>query len=207
MKTTIPAILLASLVLLLLSAGPAPGVTIAFVPASTTIVVGYPLSIDLVISGLETPTSVSAFDLTVAFDKDILQATDVAFGAYLGNPSPGEAISDFTIFSGSVNFAEVSLLAPATLDNLQPGSFGLVTLTFEVVGSGFTTLSFVPGTVPGVPGLAVHDAFGDVLPVTGSDGAVTAIGTAIPEPTPVLLVMAGSALIQIVARRQRRTDG
>ena len=193
-------------VLLLVSARPGVGATLDFVPASGTAMAGSSFIIDVVISGLGTggPPSVSAFDLMVAFDRNVLRATGISFGAFLGDPSNVEAITDFDILPGSINFAEVSLLLPDVLDALQPGSFSLATLTFEAVNPGMTTLRFVPGTVPGVPGLDVSDAFGDVLSVSASDASFDVV---VPEPTAVLFIPAGLTLMALVARNTRARDG
>lgn len=190
---------------LLLTALAAPGATLAFVPATTSVGVGDSFYIDVTISGLgaRVPPSVSAFDLTIAFDPEILRATSVAFGPRLGDPSLFEALTGFTISPGLVNLSEFSLLDPATLDARQGRSFRLATLTFAVTGAGFTSLHFVPGTVPGIAGLSVQDGFGDLLVVSGSDGAVIATGTAVPEPGPFLLMLTGGVVMLIGGGRRR----
>jgi hypothetical protein len=199
----IPTAPLQSLVVLALGAFSGLGATIEFIPSSATATVGASLGIDVVISGLGAGVlpSVSAFDLTVEFDSSVLSATGVTFGALLGDPSTLEAITASTISPGSVNFAEVSLLLPSALDALQPASFSLASLTLQAVGPGTSTLGFVPGTVPGVPGLDISDAFGDLLSLTASDGAVD---VAVPEPTAVLLILRGTALVPVMARRRGR---
>lgn len=203
MARIMPTALLKCLLMLTLSALSGLGAAIEFVPTPARSVVGGSLSIDVVISGLGAgvPPSVSAFDLTVEFDDNILNATGVAFGALLGDPTTLEAITSFAISPGSLNFAEVSLLPPSALDALQPANFLLATLTFQAVGPGMSTLRFVPGTVPGVPGLDISDAFGSLLDTTASDGVVD---VTVPEPTAVVLIPAGIAIMSVMARRRER---
>jgi len=136
---------------------------------------------------------VGAFDLSVSFNPAVLSATGVTFGSLLGDPLLFEALTGSLIFSGSVDFFEVSLLTPAELDALQTVSFTLATLSFNAVGLGTTGLSFVPG----VAGFAVSDGFGDPLSITANDGSVDVVA---PEPGTLLLLGAGLGVLAIRAR-------
>jgi hypothetical protein len=91
----------------------------------------------------------------------------------LGDPGAAEALTAFTLPSGVVEFAEVSLLASSDLDTLQgaqAGSFTLATLSFTALNSGTAFFSLSAGVV--------DDAFGNKL-------------TTIPEPGTMVLLATG----------------
>ena len=166
-----------------------------FVPANQTVVVGNPLTVDVVISGLDAANEiVSAFDLDVTYDSSILSATNVTFGLDLGDPSIFEALTDFTLLSpGVVDFAELSLLSDTDLASLQGDSVTLATLAFDAVEIGQSTLNF--GGAP-----PINDVKGrnnEILPLTVGTGNVAV--APIPEPSTMFLF--GSGLAGLVGMR------
>lgn len=161
---------------LFLAAGLVPGsllvaapVTLGFNPVSQLVFEGHDVNFDVVVSGLAAggPPSVGSFDLTILYDPARLFPPMVTFGNFLGDPDT-EALTAAVQSEGSIELAEVSLLTPAQLDALQPGSFSLATLSFIAASSGEVSLSFRAGIV--------DDAFGRKLVV-------------IPEPATLLLIM------------------
>lgn len=137
------------------------GVHLNLIPSSANVMIDDVIAVDVVISGLGNgvPPSVGAFDLDVAFDPEILNPIEVAFGPFLGDPLLFEAlVSSDSSISGIVDFAEVSLLLPTQLDALQPSSFSLATLSFGAIGSGRSSFNFVSD-------VRVDDAFGNKLTV------------------------------------------
>jgi hypothetical protein len=164
----------------LLRASPALAISLELVPSSATVMAGDSLSVGVVISGLGGPPSVGAFDLTVSSDPAILSPTGVTFGLFLGNPGLLEALTDFRFLAGLMEFAEVSLLLPSDLDDLQPASFTLATLSFTALASGTTMLAFSE--------ITVDDAFGNLL-----------LGKKVPEPASLLLTASGLAGLGAVA--------
>lgn len=163
-------------------------------PADSTTTPGGSVSIDVMISGLGagSPPSVGAFDLTLAYEPELLQLTGAGFGALLGDPDL-EAVTSIVPSAGSINLAEISLLDPAVLDALQGSSFSLATLTFQAIGPGTAHLAFADALV--------GDAFGSVVPIDAFRGATIAVGTTspIPEPNtrPLYLIGAAVALVYI----------
>jgi hypothetical protein len=178
----------------LLRATPSLAISLDLVPDSATVVAGDTLDVDVIISGVAAgaPPSVGGFDLVVSFDPTILslREADVSFGPFLGDPALFEALTDVTFLPSVpelafVNIAEVSFLSPAELDALQPASFTLATLSFSVLASGTTTLTFSQADVV--------DAFGRPFRA--------------PLPSTVLLFGAGLAGLAAAAwRRQRRRE-
>ena len=116
---------------------PASGQTIEVVPSAATAFVGGTISVDVVASGLgaNMSPSIGAFDIDVGFDPAILAPAGVSFGSFLGVVGT-DALSSSSNSIGNVNVTETSLLAAASLNTLQPASFTLVTLTFNVIAKG-----------------------------------------------------------------------
>ena len=145
---------------------------------------GDSISFDLVISGLEdsAPDSLGAFDISVGFDDSALSFSSYSLGSFLGDVGLSEAIDASSgALGGSVNVAEVSLLSAAGLDALQPGSFTLATLNFDVTSlalGAVTQLSLMPGGVLG-------DGFGASLTLAGS--GVAAVSN-VPLPGTLMLL-------------------
>jgi hypothetical protein len=167
-------------------------ITLALSPSDQVVVPGL-VSFDVNIAGLGAggaPT-VGSFDLTLAFDAALLLPASVSFGNLLGNPALLEALTDQIFLPGAIEFAEVSLLPPATLDALQPVSFRLATLTFQTLSPGTGSLNF--------SAITIDDNFGVKLPVTPTGGNITVI----PEPASVGMLLVGLLLASGAIRRKR----
>src|SRR5262245_24056458 len=141
----------------LLLLGPLQGTTLSLLPSLQTVVLGQPVTEEVIMSGFTShPPSVGAFDLSVSFDETILSPSAITFGLFLGDPA-SEALTGVSMSPGLIEFAEVSLLQSHTLDNLQPASFSLATLEFATLTVGTSPLTFSQTTV--------DDAFGEKLTV------------------------------------------
>ncbi len=167
-------------------------------PDSLLAETGDSISLDLVVSGLGSfgPDSLGAFDISVGFDPTRLSFTGYSLGDLLGDISLAEAIDTSAgDIGGAVSLTEVSLLSPAGLDALQPDSFVVATLDFDVINlapSIVTDLSVLAGAILG-------DAFGGPLSVTGLGSASV---TGIPAPGTVLLLAAAGFGWRVTRRRQ-----
>jgi hypothetical protein len=165
------------------SAGP---ITLDIQPSLTYAGNGDSVSLDLVVSGLGdfSPDSLGAFDISVGFDASVLSLNNYALGDFLGDVALAQAIdASAGDFGGGVNIAEVSLLSVLDLDALQPESFTLATLNFDVINLGLgatTQLSVLQGAILG-------DAYGVQLPVAGFG---TASISNVPLPGTLLLIIA-----------------
>jgi len=177
-----------------IGASPAKAISLSFAPDLFTPAVGDTISVAVVVAGLGAgvPPSVGAFDLTVAYDPSRLALSDLAFGSLLGSV-PVEAVPSVVPGSSSVNFAEVSLLPPATLDALQPDSFTLATIDFSIIGAGGSTVTLSHALV--------SDGFGNSLAISG-----LGIATIVPEPaTPLLLGSGIAGLVMFGRTKQLRS--
>jgi hypothetical protein len=191
---------------LLLHGSFAHAISLDFVPVFQSVVAGNPVSVDLTISGLGdfAPPSLSTFDLDVSFDPAILAFSGVSFGLLLGDPSLREATTTVAnSVVGLVNVFALSFLEgnsetcifciPPFLDDLQPASFTLATLTFNTLAEGVSPFTLSVN--------ALGDAAGNPLAADVSGGSVTA--TAIPEPSTFLLLGSGLAGLLVFRRKLR----
>jgi hypothetical protein len=181
-------------------AGP---ITIDLQPDPTYAGTGDSVSLDLIISGLGdfTADTLGTFDISVGFDTSALSFSSYSLGVLLGDVSLVEALDASSgVLGGTLNVAEVSLLSDLALDALQPGSFTLATLNFNVINlaKGVTTqLSILQGAVLG-------DVSGAKLDVAGFGSASI---EAIPVPGTLLLLIAslgGWLMFTNVALTRRR---
>lgn len=175
-------------------------ITLGFSPATQTVNSGDPVDVQIVISGLGdgTAPSLGAFDLDVSFDPAILSFNRVAFGPYLGDPDPllfETNTSHDDSVTGLVNLFELSFLEadsqtcifciPPYLDDLQPSSFTLATLTFDTIGIGTSQL--------GISRNVLGDAWGDPLNADELQSGEVNVVSAVPEPATLLLAVSGLA--------------
>jgi hypothetical protein len=160
--------------------------------AATT---GDSIAINLVVSGLGTDL-LGAFDVSVGFDSSALSFTSYSLGNYLGNINLLEAIDGGVGDTGStVNVSEVSLLSAFDLDTLQPGSFTLATLNFNVINLPAGTMT----QLSVLSGLVLGDALGSPIAVTGLGS--TNVGTV---PVPGTLFLLAASMLGWLALKRRQ---
>jgi hypothetical protein len=180
-------------------------VTIGFDPSSQSPDVGQTAVVDLVISGLGdyAPESVGGFDLDISYDSSVIEFLDYELDIFLGDIDLGEAV-DFSlgeVTPGLINLFEVSLLEPDSatcffcippfLDDIQPGSFTLATLTFEALSVGNSPL--------GISINSLADGYG--LPLTVDEVGSGSISP-VPEPATILLLASGLTGLGVFGRKR-----
>ena len=195
-----------SAILLLVCIAQAPvahAVLLSVQPDTTFAANGDLVSLDIVVSGLGNfgPDSLGAFDVFMGYDATVLSFSGYSLNNLLGDLG-GQAIdSSAGDLGGSVNIAEVSLLAAAMLDALQPDEFIMASLNFDVLdlAIGATTeLSILPGAV-------LSSAFGQPLSVTGGLSATIEGRAAVPLMGTLWLLLGG--FISWSAARRLRKPG
>jgi hypothetical protein len=192
---------------------PAEAISLDLQPAAQAVSAGDSLQVDVVISGLTSANEiVSAFDLDVTYDPSVLQATGVTFGTLLGDAASlwdilldptmsYDAITDFNLLSGRVDFAELSVLGDEDyLASLQGDGFSLATLSFRALAGGIADVAFVPDAIYGID---VKGRGDNILVLDVSDAIVTvAEGPAgAPAPSTLWLCLVGlGSLVRRLAR-------
>jgi hypothetical protein len=184
MKT--PSLLLPVLIAVFLI-GPARATTVAVKPNTQNAVVGSPVQVDLMISGVNSGTvsALGAFDLDVTFDSSLMTFESATFGTNLDVSGLGATPSVRTQGGGTVNLFEVSLDTAADLVAHQPSIFNLATLTFNAVATGNSVINI------GINSLA--DAKGESLAASVVPGNI--LVSAVPEPHIYMLILAGLGLL------------
>jgi hypothetical protein len=168
------------------------GIQLSLVPESPQIPLGDTTDLFVGINGLGDPPSLSTYDLTVNYDPTLFSFVGITYG----DPTIGDqlnlsgfgTITSDTPGADSINFSEVSLDDPETLDTLQASTFVLVTLEFQALNTdGLGTFSFGSGPVLG-------DALGN--PLTPSSLA-TAYIKAGETPEPYMFLPSLMALVAL----------
>jgi len=168
----------------------AGAIEIFVAPSSQDVLLGDPVSVDIVITGLGAGAapSVGAWDLDVDFDTSLLSASSISAGP-IGGLDLGIVGSVFgpPIGSGPINMSEISLEDPALLDLLQLDTFTLFTLTFNTVAAGTSAVSITLNDL--------GDSLGAPLQATTTGGSITINAPGVlSEPAPLALLAMGLLL-------------
>jgi hypothetical protein len=118
---------------------------LVFTPSESSVPVNGTVTVTITapgLTGVSPPQIVSAFDLDVLYNAAVLQLTDVTFGPSL-NPSLQRSSASTP---GVVDLAELSWQSDAVLQQVQPETVLLATLTFTAIGQGTSMIAL--GTDP-----------------------------------------------------------
>lgn len=138
-------------------------------------------------------TDLYAYNFTLAFDASLLQISSVTEGAFL-------ATGGTTFFDGGTidNIGGTLLFSFNTLLGAIPGVSGsgtLVTIHMNAIGTGTSSLSFVPSDTVFVSSTS------STINVQTADGLLD-VAAPVPEPGSYLMLAAGLAGIGAWRRRQ-----
>ena len=167
---------------------PCHAATIDIVPSQTMVGIGENVSLDIMISGLETE-DLGAFDINLAYDPTIFELSSINFGDGLG--LLGTDALDLSLGAnsfGNVNFSETSLLYDL---GAQPDAFSLGSVVFKGIAHGTSVFTISSSSIFG-------DALGDPLAFTSNSAT-----SSVPEPQSFLMVAFG--LVGLLAFQKRKT--
>lgn len=170
-------------------ATPAWSANLDFVPAASSFVQGSSLNVDVVVSGLAAGEQIGAFDLIVNFDPAVLGLSGYQLGNQLGDAFDSSDTSAGSIGAGQFNLGQISFLADLSA---QPAAFTLATLSFTGLTAGISALSF--------SNVILGDTWGAEF--AADLGSATLNVSAVPEPGTPALLLAGIALLGLMARRR-----
>ena len=170
-------------------------VSLSFSPSASTVDVGSPFILDVVISNLLN-ADLGAFDIDVSYDPSILSFDAYALTDNLGEIALGDA-DDWSfgdLGGGTVNIAELSLLWDLSF---QADSFTLASLSFTSVGQGSSGLSF--------SNAILGDYWGDSIPATLNVGNIEVMNSAnsTPVPEPATIFVLGTGLVGLAGVRKK----
>ena len=182
-----------------LASSPALALSLGFMPSAQTVPQGSSFAVDVVATP-ESGEIVAAYDLDLSYDPSIITATGVTFGTNLGGPL--DSFTDFSLSSGFVNFAEVSLVSDSDLASLQTSPFTLASISFSADAVGMSQLSFINYSTGGkdIKG-ALNVPYQSPTLVGGS---VTVNGSTVPELGTLLLLVVFGLTTVLVCRKKAR---
>jgi hypothetical protein len=171
--------------------GQALAVTLTLQPSSQTIdpSLGEKAIVGLEISGLTEngPSTLGAFGVEITFSQSILSFDSVTYGAYLGDPgNVAETDIVTTTNPSSVFLDEFSFLSVDQLDQLQPASFLLASLTFEGRGTGTNPLGFKV--------VDLSDTMGNTVALASLEGSTIKV---VPLPHTLGLLASAAGLLLV----------
>jgi len=145
---------------------------------------------------------VTAYDIDIAYDSNILTATDVNFGGLLGTP-PSTSQQSFDLTNpGIVDITEQSLLDEALLEIMQPDDFTLATVTFNAIADGVSDLDLIWTTGNSVSGANNQVIIDTNVSVSGNQLIIANV----PEPTSIALLSMGAIVAFGLKKRKEQIN-
>jgi len=158
-------------------------------PSATTVPLGTPLSVDVMVSGF---SDLYAWQFDIDFNPAILSATNVTEGALFSSIGVGFSPGFIDNVGGSVTFIGDSLSGPGPGVNTD-GT--LATITFDTIGVGLATIDLANV-------ILLDSNLNDITAtISGTSVTVTA-ASGVPEPSTFSLLLPVLAGIGFGIRRR-----
>ena len=161
---------------------------LSFDISDRTPVIGDTIDVDIIVRGV---TDLYTFDIDVGFDPLILNASTVTPGSFL--QTAGTTLSDLGLFLFDLSTPGQVNDILDSLTGFIPGATGtgvLASISFDVVGIGRSTLSFLD--VNTSAGTEFVDSNLTDIPITQAiSSTLRALPAAVPEPTTLALMALG----------------
>lgn len=145
----------------------------------------------------ELSNGLGAYAFSLQYDPTILSFNGAVDRGGLGSPGIATLGLAWDSLSGSISLFDVSFLDSASLLSFQSQSFQLLTLTFDTLAAGTSSLSFA--------NVSLADADGTAIAAELASGSVTVsseVPSSVPEPSSLFLFAA--ALMVLLAPRSLR---
>ena len=142
--------------------------------------------------------SLGAYDVNLHFNSSLINVTSINWGdAVKGNQLDLAGFGSLTDSSspaaGELNLFELSFDDVLDLNSLQAGSFTLFSILFSSTAAGIADFSLSVNVL--------GDAFGNALTADTISGASVTVGSAnVPEPSTLLLLLGGLAIVLLRAK-------
>ncbi len=173
-------------------------ISIDLIANKTAVNIGDSLEVAVRISGLDdaSASSLGVYDLNFQFDNSLFSVASINWGDSIkGNQldlSGFGSLQDTTSGSGWLNLFELSFDDALDLNQLQAGEFTLFSVLLNAITIGTGNFSLVANSL--------GDAYGNELFADQLNDAQVSVGSvSVPEPSSMLLLLAG--LIVLVSLR------
>lgn len=155
------------------------GTGVAVSPASASVAQGATTAIAINVSNV---VSLSAYELHLQFDPNILEVTQLAHGGFIAADFTTQ--NTFDNISGTIDYGVSQLGKPGV-----SGNGALLQITFRGKATGTSTVGYRTNVVAAPSGVLLADANGNGITTTLAAGSVTVTGpAATPTVTPTVAV-------------------
>lgn len=171
---------------------------LSFSVSGSTPRIGETISVDIVATDV---TDLFAFNVDVAFNSTVLGATSVVPGSFLN--SAGLTLGDLGLLGfDTTTPREIQDINDSLLGTVggATGAGVLATMSFDVVGSGISNLSFL--NVNALAGTELIDSVGQPITIANATEATVMVS---PVSEPSIFLLMGTGVVSLLVSRHRKS--